>query len=439
MSNARSHPAKVPKSLAQSKPIGLTDNIIDALVGQHKGAKAMNGSGAAANGGGGSGSGSNGKSAVAWSQAPISAGGRGNDQPPRSNSTSKTVDRDRKIPAQRPRPIVPHRSRSSHVSVDMFKNQEKDGEGLEAGVAFDPTCLEVVTGLGRGGFSAVMLARQKGTEQLYALKVFGKDSVQEERHRRRLGTERGILESMDLCPFISRLYCAFQTEVELFFLMEYCAGGDMCFQMHRIFNKIGSFSDSQARFYLTEILLAIEYLHSRGYIHRDIKPENIMLDSLGHVKLIDFGLCKRIRDGSSGRKIDPAQEPMLEPMSPCGSLAFVPPETLRERGSFGGDWWGFGVLAFEFFTGRFPWKNTAPGKEDALRAEISRGAVDIPAFVSEDASSLILALLERDVTKRLGYLTSPSLVRPSLSHPRSLALCPLPFLARIARTMDTSS
>lgn len=96
-------------------------------------------------------------------------------------------------------------------------------------------------------------------------------------------------------------------------------------------------------------------------------------------------------------------EPYLEPMSPCGSLAFVPPETLEQKGSFAGDWWGLGVIAFELFTGHFPWSNVQSNDDDALRNEIRSGRVDMPSFLSAGARSLLSGLLEKDVEERLGF------------------------------------
>ena len=135
-----------------------------------------------------------------------------------------------------------------------------------------------------------------------------------------------------------------------------------------------------------------------------------MMDMTGHLKLIDFGLCKRIRNSSELSAMHDAPRdkmvPELEPMSPCGSLAFVPPETLDQQGSFAGDWWGLGVIAFELLTGHFPWRNVGTDDDDALRAEIRSGKVELPDFLSPLAASLLKGLLEKVVARRLGYFTA---------------------------------
>ena len=104
-------------------------------------------------------------------------------------------------------------------------------------------------------------------------KVINKNMIREAKHRKRLQVERSILQNLPPSPFIAQLSEAFQTETELFFLMDYCAGGDLCYQCFRIFSKIDRFNDGQARFYVSQITLAIEHLHKHGYVHRDIKPE----------------------------------------------------------------------------------------------------------------------------------------------------------------------
>jgi len=269
---------------------------------------------------------------------------------------------------------------------------------------------KVIYGLGKGGFSSVMLVMRQSDEKLFALKVINKKMIRESKHRKRLQVERLILQRLPENPFIAQLAHAFQTENELFMLMDFCAGGDLCYQCFRILSKIDRFNDNQARFFISEITMAIEHLHAHGFVHRDIKPENIMLDETGHLKLIDFGLCKKIRTAGEVQAMlmDPRAATFdLEPMSPCGSLAFVPPETLEQLGSFAGDWWGMGVIAFELLTGHFPWRNVGTGDDDALRAEIREGLTDMPeGLLSRSATSLLRGLLEMEVPRRLGFFSA---------------------------------
>ncbi len=98
--------------------------------------------------------------------------------------------------------------------------------------------------------------------------------------------ERTIL-SKSANKWIIDLYCSFQDEDSLYLVMEYMPGGDL---MNMLIKK-DIFSIEEARFYIAEIILAVEYVHSLGFVHRDIKPDNILLDKDGHIKVTDFGLC----------------------------------------------------------------------------------------------------------------------------------------------------
>jgi len=169
------------------------------------------------------------------------------------------------------------------AEATRWRDDNKDGDYVDVdredpSTAFlvppasvDMADLSVIYGLGKGGFSAVMLVQRKTDSEFFALKVISKSMMREPKHRKRLQVERVILQKLEPSPFIARLTNAFQTDSELFFLMDYCAGGDLCYQCFRIFSKIDRFNDGQARFYVTQITLAIEHLHKHGYVHRDIK------------------------------------------------------------------------------------------------------------------------------------------------------------------------
>jgi serine/threonine protein kinase len=91
-------------------------------------------------------------------------------------------------------------------------------------------------------------------------------------------------------PFIVEMHYAFQSPDRFFFALDYVNGGDL----HHHLRKKSRFSEKEARFYACELILALDYLHERGFIYRDLKPENILLDSEGHVKLTDFGLSRQL-------------------------------------------------------------------------------------------------------------------------------------------------
>lgn len=95
-------------------------------------------------------------------------------------------------------------------------------------------------------------------------------------------------------PFVVKLYCTFQTQDKLFFILEYVNGGELNTKLI----KAGTIKEDLARFYAAEILLALKIMHEKNFLHRDINPRNILLDNKGHVKIIDFGLSKNIKEDS---------------------------------------------------------------------------------------------------------------------------------------------
>ena len=153
-------------------------------------------------------------------------------------------------------------------------------------------------------------------------------------------TERNVL-GISNHPFIVKLHYAFQTPEKLFLILDYCPGGDLGEHLQR--EK--RFSEEKARFYLAEVLLALEDLHKRDIIFRDLKPDNIVIDAEGHAKLTDFGLSKEgVLNPSEGAR------------SFCGSVAYLAPEMLRRTGHGKAvDWYLLGVVFYEMLVGVPPY------------------------------------------------------------------------------------
>merc|ERR1719230_1407385 len=133
-----------------------------------------------------------------------------------------------------------------------------------------------------------MLVEHKTNAQVYAMKMLRKEHVVKRNQVEHTKSERQVLEAASH-PFIVTLHYAFQTPKKLYMVTEYCPGGELFFHLSRA----GRFSEARCRFYTSEILLPIEYLHSLDIIYRDLQPENVLLDGSGHVKLADFGLSKQ--------------------------------------------------------------------------------------------------------------------------------------------------
>ena len=158
--------------------------------------------------------------------------------------------------------------------------------------------------------------------------------------------------------------------------------------MSRALHKDRRFTEERGRMYLAEIILALEDLHKKDIIYRDLKPDNIVFDSVGHAMVTDFGLSKENVCDDSGAK------------SFCGSPAYLAPEMLKRSGhGKSTDWYLLGVLLYEMLVGIPPYYSN---NKEQLYENIQRGPLKLPNFLSEEARSLLIALMNRNPHKRLG-------------------------------------
>ncbi|OQR90915.1 kinase [Thraustotheca clavata] len=290
-------------------------------------------------------------------------------------------------------------SSNSKISA-LFLNRTEPGKSSKSSHNFDPDHrfqleqfteppkpttddFEPLRFIGKGSFGRVLLVRRKAQGELFAMKILTKQDVVKKSQVEHTRTERSVLGSIDH-PFIVRLHYAFQTTHQLYFILDYCPGGDLFFHLTRI----KCFPESIARFYAAEITLALIHLHEKGIVYRDLKPENIMLDVDGHVKLADFGLAKQ---GITGR-LDGTN-------TLCGTPEYLPPEILNKKGhGTAVDWWNLGMVLYELLTGRPPWYTT---DREALYQRLRSSPLEFPPGLSVEAMDLIAGLLERDPSQRL--------------------------------------
>uniref|UniRef100_A0A8C5TRX6 Protein kinase C iota type n=1 Tax=Malurus cyaneus samueli TaxID=2593467 RepID=A0A8C5TRX6_9PASS len=247
--------------------------------------------------------------------------------------------------------------------------------------------------IGRGSYAKVLLVRLKKTERIYAMKVVKKELVNDDEDIDWVQTEKHVFEQASNHPFLVGLHSCFQTESRLFFVIEYVNGGDLMFHMQRQ-RKL---PEEHARFYSAEISLALNYLHERGIIYRDLKLDNVLLDSEGHIKLTDYGMCKEgLRPGDTTSTF-------------CGTPNYIAPEILRgEDYGFSVDWWALGVLMFEMMAGRSPFDivgssdNPDQNTEDYLFQVILEKQIRIPRSLSVKAAGVLKSFLNKDPKERLG-------------------------------------
>ncbi|XP_026047869.1 ribosomal protein S6 kinase beta-1 isoform X1 [Astatotilapia calliptera] len=250
-----------------------------------------------------------------------------------------------------------------------------------------PECFELLRVLGKGGYGKVFQVRKvvgAAAGKIFAMKVLKKAMiVRNAKDTAHTKAERNILEEVKH-PFIVDLIYAFQTGGKLYLILEYLSGGELFMQLERE----GIFMEDTACFYLAEISMALGHLHQKGIIYRDLKPENIMLNSQGHVKLTDFGLCKEsIHDGTVTHTF-------------CGTIEYMAPEILMRSGhNRAVDWWSLGALMYDMLTGAPPFtgENRKKTIDKILKCKLS-----LPPYLTHEARDLLKKLLKRNASSRLG-------------------------------------
>ena len=260
-------------------------------------------------------------------------------------------------------------------TFDKIKNlfSSEDAQDIRPGKS-GPNDFDIVSLLGMGSFGKVFLVKKKANGQRFAMKVLNKKKIMGQNLLKYALTERKVLSYINH-PFIVGLECSFQTQEKLCMILEYCPGGDL--SKHLRMEK--RFSEEKAKFYLCEIILALQELHTRDIIYRDLKPDNVVLDGEGHCKLTDFGLSKEgVMDQTTGAR------------SFCGSIAYLAPEMLKKSGHGKAvDWYLLGVIMYEMLVGQPPYY--ASTKEE-LFYNIEKAQLKIPQGISPLAGSLISAV-----------------------------------------------
>ncbi|ESQ32703.1 hypothetical protein EUTSA_v10003895mg [Eutrema salsugineum] len=351
----------------------------------------------------------------------------------------------------------PHRANNDKRWVAIQEVRSRVGSSLEA------KDFKLMRRLGGGDIGTVYLAELIGTGASFAVKVMEKAAIAARKKLVRAQTEREILQSLDH-PFLPTLYSHFETENHSCLVMEFCPGGDLHSLRQRQPGKY--FPEHAARFYVAEVLLAMEYLHMLGIIYRDLKPENVLVREDGHIMLSDFDLSLRCavsptlvrfaattalesksssyciqpacvdqpscviqpdciqpvcftprfmsrsknkkRPNDTTRQVRPLPELIAEPtgarsMSFVGTHEYLAPEIIKGEGHGSAvDWWTFGIFLYELLFGRTPFKG------DVNRTTLFNVVGQPLRFpehpsVSFAARDLIRGLLVKEPQHRLAY------------------------------------
>ena len=273
--------------------------------------------------------------------------------------------------------------KDTRLDEEMNNKEQEQDQALNVKVTYND--FEPIKLLGRGSFGEVLLVRLKANKKVYAMKILNKNLLKIKKQELHTKTERDLMVKIN-CPFIVNIKSAFQDTKKLYIVSEFMQGGDMFFHLHD--GQIIVFNNEKAKFYILELVLALECLHKHNMVYRDLKPENILLDEKGHVKLTDFGLSKILETESD------------KAFTICGTPQYLAPEVLLKKGyDKAVDWWSLGCVMYEMLTGRLPFPIKRGIK---LNTKLYERGIDFPSILTKEAKDLMQKLLVVDPTERLG-------------------------------------
>lgn len=296
---------------------------------------------------------------------------------------------------------------------------------------FKFSCLPYLSDCRSGTFGQVYQVRKKDTQRIYAMKVLSKKVIVQKKEVAHTVGERNILVRTATAesPFIVGLKFSFQTPTDLYLVTGFMSGGELFWHLQ----KEGRFSERRAKFYIAELILALEHLHKYNIVYRDLKPENILLDANGHIALCDFGLSKAnlTKDDTTNTF--------------CGTTEYLAPEVLLDELGYTTmvDFWSLGVLVFEMCCG---WSPFYADDTQQMYKNIAFGKVRFPRdALSNEGRNFVKGLLNRNPKHRLGAkndaeeLKAHSFFADTDWNAMMHRLVVPPFKPKLKSVMDTSN
>ncbi|XP_050440041.1 cAMP-dependent protein kinase catalytic subunit alpha-like [Adelges cooleyi] len=264
-------------------------------------------------------------------------------------------------------------------ATKLFKNRLENEKIIES--KFDD--FNLIKTIGKGAFGRVILVNHKSDPKTFlAMKIMKKEQVLRKNNVQHVLNEKRYLAAIRH-PFIVHMVYFAKDKCNLYFVMPFAIGGDL----FSLLKQKGSLGEFNSKFYSSQLVLALEYLHLLDILYRDLKPENVLIDGNGYIKLTDLGFCKRV---------------VKRTYTMCGTPQYLAPEIILLKG-YGKavDWWALGVITYEMVIGRLPFESDTDRR---MYKKITTGHYKVPASFSSDLVDLTENLLQVDLTKRYGNL-----------------------------------
>ncbi|KAG9508754.1 Microtubule-associated serine/threonine-protein kinase 3 [Fragariocoptes setiger] len=293
---------------------------------------------------------------------------------------------------------TPSTTTTSTTTTTTYTTSSNDGPKSTQPSKDDYETIKLIS---HGAFGAVYLVRHKETRKRYAMKKISKHRLAMRNQVDQVFAERDIMSYSDN-PFVVSMFCSFETKRHLCMVMEYVEGGDCATLL-----KSGPLPLDLARFYFSEAILAVDYLHNCGIVHRDLKPDNLLITAWGHIKLTDFGLSKTGLMNHTTSLFEGYLEEetkQFRDLQVFGTPNYIAPEVILRQG-YGKpvDYWSMGIILYEFLVGCVPFISDTP---EELFEHVIHDDIEWPADddwpLPYEAKDLITQLLQKDPKERLG-------------------------------------
>jgi len=257
---------------------------------------------------------------------------------------------------------------------------------------FTAESFQVISGLGKGKFGLVYLAKHNGTHKCVAIKYITKNAIFQSKRLEKFQEEFEVLQEINHV-FIANCFGGFETSTCFGLVCELAAGGEL----YNRLKKVVKLPELEAKFYFCELCCVLRYLHDEKHlVYRDLKPENILIDHRGHIKLCDFGFATTVRNVDDDDLKDG-----------CGTVMYIAPEVasgfMKGTHGFPVDWWALGCVLMEMVTGEAPFGDSDSLSKFEIFNNITEKTVTFPLFMSSSLKQLLKGLLDKNPVKRFAW------------------------------------